>query len=162
MLFKNDTHLSPTPFLKGARSEYEFNIKDYLDMTLDVLPYTLRQVADYRQLAEICIEHAYAYDRLAGNFSDYARDLEEEFDDELEYIRMVHNIGHLEIFADDIQRVADVFKADLSNRLYRVREIIKDIGQNHKGEEEQPMRRRIRNPAADDPDQIISMFETLY
>jgi predicted house-cleaning noncanonical NTP pyrophosphatase (MazG superfamily) len=144
-----------------APSDYDLNISDYLDKTLTVLPYNLNQVADYRQLAEICRDHSQAFAQLEENFREYAKHLEEGLEDELRYISSVDDIGTLEECAEDIQRVANVFKVDLSNSLSQVQELIQDLEQEHEIEEEKPIRRHIYSPMADDPELIASMFDTL-
>jgi hypothetical protein len=147
--------------IKGAEPEYELNIADYLDRTLSVLPHNLNQVADYRQLADICKEHTKAFASLEVNFKYYGESLDEGLEDELRYISSVDDIGTLEECADDIQRVADVFNVDLSNGLSRVQELIQEIEQEEGAEKEEPIKRRLYSPVADDPELIMSMFETL-
>jgi hypothetical protein len=147
--------------IKEASPAYTLDMDHYLDETLNVLPYSLNQVSDYRQLAEICNAHSQAYARLSGNFADFARSLETGLGDELRYISSVDDIGTLEECADDIERVAEIFGVDLSNGLSQVQAIIHDLEQRHETEAEQPIRHRVQKSTFDNPDLVVSMFETL-
>jgi hypothetical protein len=147
--------------IRLAQLEYELDIRDYLDKTLSVLPYSLNQVADIRYLAEICHDHTLAFARLEKNFNEYCRRLAEVLDDELRYISSVDDIGTLGECADDIERIANVFRVDLTTSLSQVRELIQNLEQEHEFEEEKPVSRRVPSPLANDPELIESMFETL-
>lgn len=147
--------------IKDAKPEYRLDINSYLNRTLDVLPYNLSQVDDYRQLAEICKKHPQAHARLSGNFSDYAKSLERGLEDELRYISSADDIATLEEYADDIRAIVDLWGVDLSNALSRIQEIIQSIEQHHEVEEDEPVRHGLSHPIADESEMIISMFETL-
>jgi hypothetical protein len=112
-------------------------------------------------LAEICHDHTLAFARLEKNFNEYCRRLAEVLDDELRYISSVDDIGTLGECADDIERIANVFRVDLTTSLSQVRELIQNLEQEHEFEEEKPVSRRVPSPLANDPELIESMFETL-
>lgn len=144
-----------------APEEYGLDVSEYLQKTLVVLPYNLNQVADYRQLAEICSDHAQVFTHLKNDFKEYGKRLKEGLDDELRYICSVDDIGTLEECADDIERIAEVFMLDLSSSLHKVRELIENLEYEHENEEETPVARRVPRPIGDDSELIESMFDTL-
>jgi hypothetical protein len=144
-----------------APAEYCLDVTEWLEQTLMVLPYSLNQVADYRQLAEICNDQPQAFSELRSYFRLYGERLEEGLDDELRYISSVDDIGTLEECADDIERVAAIFRVDLSGSLHTVRKLIERIESEHGAEEETPVPRLTPRSMSDDFDLIESMFDTL-
>lgn len=144
-----------------APGQYGLDVGEYLQKALAVLPYNLNQVADYRQLAEICSDHIWAFTHLKNQFKEYGERLEEELDDELHYISSVDDMGTLVECADDIERIADVFMLDLSSSLHKVRELIENLEYEHENEEEAPVTRRIPRPIGNDSELIESMFDSL-
>ncbi len=147
--------------ISRAPAAYDLDVSEYLQQTLVVLPYNLNQVADYRQLAEICSDHTLAFTHLTKDFKEYGRRLNEGLDDELLYISSVDDIGTLEECADDMERIADVFKLDLSISLHKVRELIENLEYEHENEEEKPVTRREPRQTWKDSELIASMFDTL-
>lgn len=147
--------------ISRAPAQYGLDVSEYLQKTLVVLPYNLNQVADYRQLAEICSDHTQAFAHLKNDFKEYGERLKEGLDDELRYISSVDDIGTLEECADDIERIADVLMLDLSNSLHKVRQLIENLEYEHENEDETPIVRRIPRPIGDESELIESMFDTL-
>jgi hypothetical protein len=147
--------------ISRAPAQYGLDVSEYLQKTLVVLPYNLNQVADYRQLAEICSDHTQAFSYLKNDFNEYGERLKEGLDDELRYISSVDDIGTLEECADDIERIAAVFMLDLSSSLHKVRELIENLEYEQENEEETPVARRVPRPIGDDSELIESMFDTL-
>lgn len=147
--------------IKEAQSDFDLDIDQYLEPTLGVLPHSLNQVADYRQLAEICSEHPQAFRQLSNQFGEFASNLDANLEDELSYISSVDDIGTLEECADDIERVADIFEVDLSEQVSDVRQLIANLEDEEAENEEQPVAAKPQKTVADEAQIITSLFETL-
>lgn len=147
--------------ISTAPKKYDLDFGLYLEKTLEVLPYNLNQVADYRNLAELCRSHPQAYQFLKDSFGEYGAQLEEGLDDELRYIDSVDDIGRLEECVEDVEQIASVFALDLSNSLYKIKNLIEGLEGAIEGEEEVYFHRRSPSFVKDDLTLINSMFDTL-
>lgn len=146
--------------IKNAKPDYELEISKYIKQTIDVLPYKLNQVNDYRQMAEICDHHPLAYESLVGNFLNYTTTLKENFNDELQYINSTNDSVALEQCMDDIETIAEIFDVDLSYCLDELKNAIEEINQQSTQETEQNVSNHVHHSEIDNHDDVISMFET--
>lgn len=147
--------------IKRAQNSFNLDVDYYLGQTLNVLPHSLNQAADYRQLADICNEHHQAFNQLSTQFKTFASNLDANLDDELCYINSVDDIGTLEECADNIERIAEVFKIDLSSRVYQVRQLVADLEDDDAESEEQPVIKTPKKTVTNESEVIASLFETL-
>lgn len=147
--------------LKGVKPDYGIDVEHFLNLTLSVLPNNMSQVADYRQLAEICNDNEHVYARLKDKFGSYCKRLEDGLKDELRYINSVDGIGALEERVSDIQKVAEVFKTDLTSALCLVQDLIGELEQKQDAQAEPITRSAAHHHVTDDLELIVAMFDTL-
>jgi len=141
---------------------YNIDITKYVNSVLNVLPYNLTQINDYRQLSELYINYSIAKKPIDNMITGILDELNENIDDEISYVNSVDDIQQLEEVLSDVKNINHVFKSSLEGKIDEIEEIIYDL--NHGIQEEDALTYSSpekRFDSSSDIQQIHSIFETL-